>query len=49
VVVAQRVGDVAQQPRSVEGDDFDTGAEDRAALLAVPVDLDHSRRLIGHQ
>ena len=49
VLLAERVGDVAQQARTVEGDHLDTGPEDRLGAVAVPIDVDQPRRLLAHQ
>jgi len=49
VLLAERIGNVTQQTRSVECDHFDAGPEDRLGAIAVPVDIDQPRRLIAHQ
>src|SRR3954447_19674695 len=49
VLLAERVGDVAQQTRAIEGDHFDARPEDGLRAVAVPIDVDQPRRLVAHQ
>src|SRR3954454_1183084 len=49
VLLAERVGNVAQQTGTIKGDHFDAGPEDGLGTVTVPIDVDQPRRLIAHQ
>ena len=49
VLFAERIGHVAQQLGTVERHHFNARAEHGAGLIAIPLDVDQARRLLGHQ
>ena len=49
VLLAERVGHVAEQSGTVDGNDLDAGPEHGLAVRLVPLDVDEPRRLRRHR